>query len=392
MELLNRLLPCLDSPNAPLRALVFDKLVCREIWDAPNFKEEAYPRLRAAAQKGRRDKDYEVEKFASDMNWWLDNWEHYRDQQNEQRRQQAARPDSPESMARIRLSFIFGAGVILQTLIFIFASDADNRLSRIAIAAGTAVLGLMPGKHEHHYEIHFHICYCFVIYAVMIFWQFKKEIMARVSESNLLVNSLTLWYLCISFLNPGEAKTTFMALAALPTIGTLIIAFNIRDWSFPVRLSCYVWFLVLTIVISGFQVRFGNMSFIFSDHFAAPRPFSLFLTGMAFTYLGASLFYIYILIPIAGKHETQEHRMMVWREDAHMMASCFADYRMTATEAMQIIAIQGGLYALNYRAGWFLPGTVMNLSMIVLPFVFQLWFRFTERLPTPAVMRQGAQS
>ncbi len=75
-----------------------------------------------------------------------------------------------------------------------------------------------------------------------------------------------------------------------------------------------------------------------------------------------------------------------------MMASCFADYRMTATEAMQIIAIQGGIYALNYRFGWFLPGTMMNLSMIVLPFLFQLWFRFTERLPTPTVMRQGAQS
>jgi hypothetical protein len=294
-------------------------------------------------------------------------------------------------MDRVTLSLLFGSGVVSQTLLFILDSDAQNRGSRIAIAAGTGLLGLLPGKHERDYQLHFHVCYCFVVYAIVIFAQFKKEVMARVGESNLLVNSLTLWYLCAVFLSPGSAQTTFLSLAALPTLGTLVVAFTIRDWSFPVRLSCYVWFLILTAAISCFQFRFGDMSFLFTDKYAAPDPLNLYLTGMAFTYLAASLFYIYILIPIAGKHQTHEQRMVEWRADAHLMASCFADYRMTATEALLIIALQGGLYALNYWRGWIPPGAMMNVSMIVLPLLFQRMFQFRRRQPAPAAA-QGAPS
>jgi hypothetical protein len=288
---------------------------------------------------------------------------------------------------RISLSFIFGAGIVAQTFLFIFSSPAKNRGSRMAIAAGMGVCGLMPGRNEHNYELHFHICYCFIFYAIMVFVQFKKEIMARVGESNLLVNSLAFWYLCVSAFNHGSAQTTLMALAALPTLGTLVIAFTIRDWSFPVRLSCYVWFLVLTVAIGCFQVRFGNMSFIWTDKYSPPKAFSLFLTGMAFAYLAANLFYIYILIPIADKHQTHEQRMVVWREDANLMASRFADYQMTVSEAFAIIALQGGLYILNYWFRWVSTGVMMNLSIIGLALLFQLLFRFRDRLPAWAPAR-----
>jgi hypothetical protein len=286
-------------------------------------------------------------------------------------------------MDRIGLSLIFGAGIVVQTLLFVFNSGAQNRGGRLAAAAGAGLVGLLPGKHERDYQLHFHLCYCFIVYALVVFSLFKKEIMARVGQSNLLVNSLTFWYLCASFLSAGDARLAVMALAALPTLGTLIVAFTIRDWSFPVRLSCYVWFLVLTVALSIFQIRFGDLSFVVTDSYSAPDAISLYLTGMAVTYLMASLFYIYILIPIADKHQTQEQRMEIWRQDAHLMAGCFVDYRMTATEAFLIIALQGGLYALNAWGRWISPGLMMNVSFIALPFVFQRLFQLAGRVPTP---------
>lgn len=382
---LEPVLPCLDLPDETLRADVMSGILTRQIWDDPRFMPEIYPRLRpvaAAAQRNMKDQTLWSAGFHLDL--WLDNAQRYADERARQSQARTVQAQDQLDGVRDRLSLAFGAGIVLQTLLFVFASDAENPLGRVGIAAAAGLLGLTPGKHERSYALHFHIAYCFVIYAFVVFAQFKKEILARVSESNLLVNSLTLWYLGATFLGRGHSWDAFAALAALPTLGTLVIAFTIREWSFPVRLSCYVWFLVLTLAISTFQLRFGDLAFLFFSRPRLPDPFNVFLTGMVAAYLGASLFYLYILIPIAGKNQTQAARMIQWREDAHLMASRFADYRMTAAEALQIVAVQGGLYALNYREGWLSPVTIMNLSMIGLPLLFQLWFRFRERLSAGA--------
>jgi hypothetical protein len=379
---LKPLLPCLDDADPRVRALVFDKLVRREVWSEPQFKD-VYPQLRAAAAKGRRDHDYRVSSFASGMDMWLDNSLH--DERDRAKAAAAAteagRSDTRNETERmrIRLSLVFGAGVVAQSLVFVLGSG-QTRLVGLGAAAFIGLFGMLPGKHENVYEPHFHLALCFILYAFAVFAQFKKEIMARVSQSNLLVNSLTLWFLCASFLG-GESRVLMMSLAALPTLGTLIVAFTIREWSFPVKLACYVWFLLLTIANCCFQVRFGNLAFLFLDSFAPPNPIDLFMTGMAFTVMAASLFYVYLLIPLQRKNETWEARTARWREDAHAMAGCFADYRLTAPEAMQIIVVQGSIYALNHWARWMLPGVMMNVSMVVLPLGFQLLFR--RRQPAP---------
>ena len=70
-----------------------------------------------------------------------------------------------------------------------------------------------------------------------------------------------------------------------------------------------------------------------------------------------------------------------------LMASRFADYQMTASEAFAIIVLQGGLYVLNYWFRWVSTGVMMNLSIIGLALLFQLLFRFRDRLPAWAPAR-----
>lgn len=381
---LKRLMPCLDDPDPRVRAALFDKLLHREVWDDPGFKA-LRPALMAAARKGQRDPDVGVSGKADGMVWWLQNSEQY-DQERAraaQAAQQAAgeAAESASVLPRVRLSLIFGAGVVAETLILVLSGGGNPRT--LLLAALVGVLGLLPGKNENHYDLYFHVALCFVVFAFTAFCIYKKEIMAHVSESSLLVNSLTLWYLCMAFLG-GSGRWLVMGLAALPTLGTLIVAFTLREWSFKAKLACYVWFLLLTAANTCFQVGFGNFGFLFSRDFR-PNPIDLFMTGMAFTLLASSLFYVYILIPIQGKHETKEHRMKQWREDAHAMAGCFADYRLTAPQALQIVGLQLGFYGVNHWAHFMLPRMAMNVSMVLLPLGVRMLYGGSEAAPAPAV-------
>jgi len=270
-----------------------------------------------------------------------------------------------------QLSLLFGAGVVAQTALYVLRSPSG--LSGLGIAALAGLFGLIPSGRERSYDLHFHLMVCFLIYACTVFAQYKKEIMARVSQSSLLVNSLTFWYVCVFYLG-GARQAFLMSLAALPTLGTLIVAFTVREWGFKMRLACYVWFLILAAANSSFQVRFGNLSFLFFESYAPPHALDLFLTGMSFTILFASLFYVYILIPFREKRETKEQRAKRWRADAHAMASHFVDYRMTAAQAAQIVTLQCGLYILNYWTGWVSPGVMMDVSIVVFPAAVSLLY------------------
>ena len=377
------LFPCFNHPDPKVRGRAFNSVIRREIFDDPEFPG-LMPALRQAAALGERDKDYEVAKLAGGIETWLISAQTYfydkaRAAEETRRSRQDAMGTEP---ARLRLSLVFGAGIVAQMLIYVLSSGAG--LGRLGFAFLFGLLGLMPGKNERDYELHFHLAYCFVVFAFMAFAQYKKEIMARVSESSLLASSLTFCYLCLSFLG-GPRRELVLALAALPVAGTLIVAFTIREWSSATKLGCYIWFLVLAGANTAFQIRFGNLAFLFTLDYAAPPAFDLFMTGMAMTILFASLFYVYILIPVADKHETQEHRMARWREDAGEMVSRFSDYRLTADQAATIVLLQGGLYAANDYFGWLSPGIMMNVSIAILPLVFQLLFyRRTIGVPAQA--------
>ena len=241
------------------------------------------------------------------------------------------------------LSLCFGAGIILQSILFISRAWTIEKFQKILTHMGMSLIGMFPGKHERDYfaDIYFHVSFCFVIFAAFILGTFKKEILPRVSESSLLSYSLIFWLLILNRFDPNSTfDKTIVLLAALPTLCTLFIAFTLYHWSFKVNLSCYIWFLILVLAIYVLQISFGELGFLFGHRSDQSDLAQILLTGMSFTYLTASVFYLYILIPLQGKNKTEEERMEIWWEDARLMASRFVGYRMTPIQAAFILVVQ----------------------------------------------------
>jgi len=282
------------------------------------------------------------------------------------------------------LSLVFGVGIIFQSLLFISNQWTLEKMRLILKHMGISLAGMFPGKNERHYveDIYFHITICFILFAGFIFATFKKEILPRITEASLLSYSLIFWYLFLSRYDPHSAfDRTVVLLAALPTLGTLVIAFTLIHWSFKVNLSCYIWYLILVLAISILQISFGALAFIFGHRTDQFELWQILLTGMSFTYLSASMFYLYILIPVQGKNQTKEERMQIWQEDARLMASRFVDYRMPPVQAAIILILQGGLYALNHTYRWFPMPLMVNLSVVVLPVFFSFIFQTIKPVP-----------
>ncbi|MBI3551045.1 MAG: hypothetical protein HY077_00885 [Elusimicrobia bacterium] len=134
VALLDRLLPCLDVPEPKLRALILDKIVCREIWSDPTFKTEAYPRLRKVSARFARDPDWEVSKFAFDIDWWLDNWSREVDPDvlaERRRREEIHQRRMERSELSIKIRLVELGIIVFVYLISLVRLTAQSRLRRI---------------------------------------------------------------------------------------------------------------------------------------------------------------------------------------------------------------------------------------------------------------------
>ncbi len=258
---------------------------------------------------------------------------------------------------RVDLSLIFGVGVAAEVLLLTIPSFKLRRLWRLALAVVAGGLGFVIGRNEDTSVLHAHVLIGFACFAVAAFILLKEEILPRVSESNLLLSTLVFWYLWRTVDAPREVLVALAAAAILPTAGTLVVAMIVRDWGFRVRLLCYVWFLVLSSAISVLLLRFGDLSFAYLGSFDPPNLLSLFLTGMSVTYLAASVFYIWTLIPILGRAD--------WWEDARGMAGRFADYEMRIPEVALTILVPGGIFLLNSQYHW-IPVTLLASAALVM--------------------------
>jgi hypothetical protein len=105
-------------------------------------------------------------------------------------------------------------------------------------------------------------------------------------------------------------------------------------------LLCLV--LLVTASISILLLPLDELAVLGIGTATRPAPIDLFVTSMCVTYLLSNIWYIWMLIAPPGRNQSLADRAKEWREDAHLMASRFADDQMRPLEFGLTIAIVGG--------------------------------------------------
>jgi hypothetical protein len=73
VDLMDRLIACLDHPDAKLRAEILDRLPDRRLWSRFDYDVAVLPRMQDLLERSRDDPDGKVRLHASQLDSWLSN-------------------------------------------------------------------------------------------------------------------------------------------------------------------------------------------------------------------------------------------------------------------------------------------------------------------------------
>jgi hypothetical protein len=125
LELMDRLLVCMDHPDGGLRAEVLDILPDRRFWDRDDYETAVRPVMEQLARRFEKDPDWKVRLHAGQLRSWLSNARHWRDyaspaaqerrrQEDERAKRRHRRDSSHDNLQLVLLAA--GAAIYLTVL------------------------------------------------------------------------------------------------------------------------------------------------------------------------------------------------------------------------------------------------------------------------------------
>lgn len=266
------------------------------------------------------------------------------------------------------LSLFFGFGIVTRSL---FLIKSKKEFKQILIYLLISLIGLFPGKREVVYNLYTHIFYCFCLYIFVIAIFFKEKLLPEICEASILQLSLVFLYtFFIYYYNTDPFLNIVLLIILIPTIAIFILSFLPIVLTFFWKLIFYVWFLLINTLLIWSFFSLGNLSLFFQQGgIQNLTPISSFLTGSAFFYLATGLIYLYLLIPIPGKHQSMENRIKEWKALVHLMVKKHTDIQTTWFQALFIILLEGGILLLNYFYHFISPNTLILVILFTIPLV-----------------------
>jgi hypothetical protein len=248
---------------------------------------------------------------------------------------------------RAQLILWFTSGVALESLYLIRRNPGWLRLA-CCIGLGLLVAAFGDDKGNADPD-DAHYAFAYIAYAGLFGFLFRKDILPVVSEGLLLALTVLFWYgFAASFYLGAADQQVMMALALIPSSLTAYIAFARPALGFWLKLFLYAWFLTIVVVLGVIQFPYGNLQ-IFTVH-RVPwlNAADALTTGMALMYLVVNGLYLYLLIPIPGKHQSFADRMKEWHELTDLLTQRCAEDEPTRVQSPLIVGIIGALAIGNY--------------------------------------------
>ena len=163
---------------------------------------------------------------------------------------------------KLKIVFAYLAGFFLQVLYM--AISRKLTFKEIFKLLGSSflwfLLGLLPGKHEHHYNLITHVFFGTVLSGFLVFGFFQNKFAPRISEFTFLVWSLLIPYLLFE----NAFNIYVIAFGSIPFLLALINIYTDIDRFSRMRVFFYILFIILIISGSIIHIRGSDLRFFFN--------------------------------------------------------------------------------------------------------------------------------
>lgn len=276
------------------------------------------------------------------------------------------------------LGWYFFIGVLIQATVIYLTRSKKPPWEWLVFSIILSFSALLPDKDESVYKLFRHIM--LMGYLLSFFVSFSliiEKLIPKINEKTVLEYNIVLIYVIFSYFANSEFFLLILGLIALPTFLTFFNSFNKRSLNKFWQTAIYIWFLTISFVILALQLNFNIIFSLFSGNVFAYRVsiFIALIYGMAVMSLAQNGMAILYLIPIPGKRQTFKERLKEVKEYIKDICHVYQDDQLKRNAGLLIIVLQGGILALNYFFN-FLPHFLMiNLSLIISPWLMNLVFQ-----------------
>lgn len=287
---------------------------------------------------------------------------------------------------------VWGVGMLLQALLLIgFPMQKKQFGFLIAIMIGS-LFGFLPGKHESVYGPHAHIFEYFMMFAFFFALVFKKELLSVVNEY--IVMMCTILFLYVSYETFGSSW--MFLLSCVPAV--LLIPWIFEAWKpkFRAKAFLYIWYLFTITMIGMSLFHLGVLSPFFDEAHPIFLPLPVaFLSGMSFLCIGIHLVFLFLLLPIPGKHESFAHRWEQVKHDISLMASRFSGQQERFSVLLCSALFCGAFLVINALWKPVSDLLIINVILVGMPYIhglFQILFGAQPSDPLPATSSRAPRS
>jgi hypothetical protein len=253
--------------------------------------------------------------------------------------------------------------MVSQAVLMLSSKWEAGDVKKLAQAFLFGLFGMLPGKHEHDYNVWFHLFMSCAIAAFTFVYRFRDKLVVRVSGQSLLVWNLL--FLVVLFNHFGLSPVVG-CLVAIPTLLTLSNGFMEYDESFGWQVFFHSWFSVMIVSIGLLHFSFTALSIFFPTNQAISLPpLEVYIAGASFLYLLVNIWYVIALIPVSmRKGQSFEDRMIEVRALMQLIESGYIWQSNAVLINLFLIIVLPMCFYANYYFQYFTEGTVISLTLI----------------------------
>ncbi len=238
---------------------------------------------------------------------------------------------------------------------------------KAVLALSFGLLGMLPGKNEHDYDIRLHILFSFIVAAFSFTMAFASRLISHIGARTLLVvNAIVLLVVFDRF---GYSEIVLYVLL-VPTLFTVLNGFTNFDRHFGVQVFFYLWFCTMLVIIGVIQFALGDMLTIMGWGGSASLPslLSTFFMGGALMYILSNAWFVLYMVPITQKHQSLADRMANIRKHMQLLAFGYIWQQddivgnVVTTVVFPIVLITNHIY------GFIDTNTLIFVALSLIPF------------------------